>query len=73
MNVATLNKLIDDFSHLSVEDKEYAIEVVKKQLIEAKRETISKKAKKALSNRNKGKSKTGTLNDLYKDLEEWLK
>lgn len=70
MNTATLNKLIDDFSHLSVEDKEYAIEVVKKQLIESKRDAISKKAKNALSNRNKGKAKTGTLKDLYKDLEE---
>ncbi len=70
MDTAILNKLIDDFSHLSVEDKEYAIEVVKKQLIEAKRVAISKKAKNALSNHNKGKVKTGTLNDLYKDLEE---
>ncbi len=30
MDTAILNKLIDDFSHLSVGDKEYAIEVVKK-------------------------------------------
>ena len=35
INIATLNKIIEDFSHLPLDDKEYAIEVIRKQLIEA--------------------------------------
>lgn len=31
MSSATLNKLIEDFSILPLDDKEYAIEVIKKQ------------------------------------------
>ena len=46
VNVATLNKIIEDFSHLPLDDKEYAVEVIRKQLIEAKRATITKKLKK---------------------------
>ena len=70
MSSTTLNKLIEEFSTLTVEDKEYAIEVIKKQLIEAKRETISKRANEAMVNRRKGKTKTGTVKALYKDLED---
>ncbi|GAX61193.1 hypothetical protein SCALIN_C18_0012 [Candidatus Scalindua japonica] len=70
MSTTTLNKLIEGFDHLTVEDKEYAFEVVKKQLIEARREAISKKAKTVVANLKKGKTKSGTLKDLYKDLEE---
>jgi len=41
MRNTTLNKLIEDFSHLPLDDREYLIEVIKKQLIEAKRDTIA--------------------------------
>ena len=70
MSSTTLNKLIEEFSTLTVEDKEYAIEVIKKQLIEAKREAISKRVNEAMANRRKGKTKTGTVKELYKDLED---
>jgi len=36
MNAKTLNKVIEDFSHLPLDDKEYAVEIIRKQLIEAK-------------------------------------
>lgn len=65
----TLNKLIDDFSQLPLEDKEYAIDVIKKQLIEAKREAIAKRAKEAMADLKKGMIKRGTVKELYKDLE----
>lgn len=70
MSSTTLNKLIEGFSTLTVEDKEYAIEVIKEQLIEAKRETISKRANEAMVNRRKGKTQTGTVKELYKDLDD---
>lgn len=69
MRNSTLNKLIEDFNHLPLEEREYLIEIAKKQLIEAKREKIAKRAKEAEKNYKKGKVKSGTVNDLYKDLE----
>ncbi len=69
MRNTTLNKLIEDFSHLPLDDREYLIEVIKKQLIEAKRDTIAKRAKEAMTNLKRRKIKTGTVKELYEDLE----
>jgi len=69
MKVATLNKIIEDFSHLPLDDKEYAAEVIRKQLIEAKRTAIAKRAKEAMVSFRKGNSKIGDIKELYKDLE----
>jgi hypothetical protein len=69
MNIATLNKIIEDFSHLPLDDKEYAVEIIRKQLIEAKRVAIAKRAKEAMANLRKGNSKIGDIKELYKDLE----
>ena len=33
MSTATVNNLIEEFIHLPLDDKEYAAEVIKKQLI----------------------------------------
>ena len=64
-----LNKLIDDFSHLPLEDKEYAVDVIKKQLIEAKRDALFRRAKQAKTHLKKGSVKKGTVNALFEDLE----
>ncbi len=69
MSSTTLNKLIDNFCHLTLDDKEYAAELLRKQLIEAKREAIAKRAKETLSNLRKGMVKRGSVKELYKDLE----
>ncbi|MCF6149290.1 MAG: hypothetical protein E3K37_11615 [Candidatus Kuenenia sp.] len=60
---------MEDFSKLPLEDKEYAIDVIKKQLIEAKRDAMAKRAKESMGNLKKGLVKKGTIKDLYKDLE----
>jgi ribosomal protein S1 len=52
-----------------MDDKEYAVDVIKKQLIEAKRDAIAKRAKEATANFKKGAIRKGTVQDLYKDLE----
>lgn len=59
MSSTTLDRLIDDFEQLPLDDKEYAIDVIRKQLIEAKREAIAKRAKEAMANLRKGKVKKG--------------
>ena len=69
MRTAGLNKIIDEFSHLPLEDKEYAIDVITKQLIEAKRDAIARRAKQTDSNLKKGQVKKGSLKALYEDLE----
>jgi hypothetical protein len=69
MSTATVNNLIDEFIHLPLDDKEYAAEVIKKQLIEAKRAAIAKRGKTAMSSFRKKMTKCGTVKELYKDLE----
>lgn len=69
MNNVPLKKVIEDFNHLPIEEKEYALEIVKKQMIETKREIIAKRAKEATSNYKKGSIKAGDVKELYKDLE----
>jgi len=69
MSRSTLNKLMEDFSLLPLDDKEYAVDVIRKQLIEAKREAITKRTKEVMANLKKGMVKSGTVKDLYKDLE----
>ena len=69
MSTATVNNLIEEFIHLPLDDKEYATEVIKKQLIEAKREAIAKRAKAAMASFRKKMTKYGTVKELYRDLE----
>jgi len=69
MNTTALNKLIEEFNHLPMDDKEYAVDVIKKQLAEAKRGAIAKRAKEAMANLKKGAIRKGTVQDLHEDLE----
>lgn len=69
MNKVTLNKVIKDFGSLPLDDKEYAVDIIERQLIEAKRGAIAKRAKRAMLNLRKGAVRKGTVKDLYKDLE----
>ncbi len=69
MNQTTLNKVIEDFNHLSLDEREYVIDVIKKQVIEAKRDAIARRSKEAMAHLKKGKVKTGTVKELYEDLE----
>ena len=69
MNNTDLNKLIDDFAHLPMEDKEYAAGLINKQLMESRRDAIARRAKQAAVNYKKGGVKKGGLKDLYEDLE----
>lgn len=70
MTTAGLNKIIDDFSYLPLEDKSYVVDIMKKQLIEARRDALFRRARQAETNLKKGATKKGTVTDLYKDLED---
>lgn len=69
MSGATITKLIEEFNLLPLDDKEFAAELIKKQLIEAKRDAIAKRVKEVQANLKKGIVKRGTVKELYKDLE----
>jgi hypothetical protein len=70
MRGTALDRLIEDFGRLPLDDREFAVDLIRKQLIEAKREAMYTRAKSALSNAKKGKIKSGTVKDLWKDLED---
>jgi ribosomal protein S1 len=69
MENTTLNKIIEDFSSLSLDEKEYVLEIIRKQLIESRREAIAQRAEEAMVNLKEGRVKKGTVQDLYRDLE----
>ena len=69
MSGATITKLIEEFNLLPMDDKEFAAELIRKQLIEAKRSAIAKRVKEVQSHLTKGMVKRGTVRELYKDLE----
>jgi hypothetical protein len=69
MASVTLNKVIDDFGKLPLDEREYVAGIIERQLIEAKREAISRRAKLAILNLKKGAVKKGTVKELYEDLE----
>ena len=69
MSILSLSNLIENFNQLPLGDKEYALDIIKKQLIEAKRDAIAKRAKEAVSNLKRGTVKKGTVKELLKDLE----
>jgi hypothetical protein len=69
MRDTVLNKLIDDFNELPFEDREYALELIQKQLVEAKRNAIFRRAKEAESNLKKGRVKKGSMQELMRDIE----
>jgi len=69
VGTSALNRVIADFELLPIDNKEYAFSIIMKQLIEAKREAIAKRAKAAMTNLKKGAVQKGTIKDLLKDLE----
>jgi hypothetical protein len=69
MKAAGIDKVIDDFNALMLEEKKFALEIIRKIYIEARRESILKKAKSVSANYKRKKIKTGSAKDLYNDLE----
>jgi len=68
MNNSDINQVIEEFSHLPPEDKEYVAEIIRKQLIEEKRASLAERAQEARSNFERGTVKTGSVRDLMEDL-----
>jgi hypothetical protein len=69
MTDTDINKVIEEFSHLPPEDKEYVAEIIGKQVVEVKRERLVQRARVARENFEKGEVKTGAIKDLLEDLD----
>ena len=69
MKPTSINTVIEKFNSLLFEEKEFAVDIIKKVYAEEARKTIAAMARKATENLKKGKVKKGTVSDLYKDLE----
>jgi hypothetical protein len=69
MRTPDVNAVIEQFDALPLEDKEVAVEIMRKAYAEAAREALAKRATKAVSNLKAGKVKKGRLGDLLNDLK----
>jgi hypothetical protein len=69
MDSSNIDKVIEGFNHLPPDDKEYVAEIIRKQLIELKRDRISERAREARMNLERGTVKTGTVTEFMEDLD----
>lgn len=64
-----LDRILDEIASLSLEDEEILLNIVKQRHIERKRERILRDSRETMRAYRKGLAKTGTVDDLMKDLE----
>jgi hypothetical protein len=65
-----LNNMFEGFSKLPLSDKEYFLEVIKKRIIEEKRNQLALRVKEAEENYSTGNVKKGNADDFLKDLDD---
>lgn len=68
MDSNAINSILNEIEYLSEDDKDYLREIIYKQLVEYKRESILHRAKEAETNYNAGSIKKGSADDLLEDL-----
>jgi hypothetical protein len=61
----TVDAILEEISELSIEDQEMVDEIVHKRIIDGKREEIRTDYQAALLEREQGKTKSGSVNDLF--------
>ena len=69
MQSILISSVVNNFKELPLSDKEYAFDILQKQMIEEKRKALAHRVKEVRSNFKSGKIKKGTAKDLLKDLE----
>ncbi len=70
MPTTEINRVIEGFNLLPLDEKEYVANIIHKQFIEYRREQILQRANDARNDLKQGNVKCGSLQDLYKDLED---
>ncbi|MBW7887774.1 MAG: hypothetical protein H3C35_05330 [Bacteroidetes bacterium] len=64
----TVNEVLETFKGLSLPEKEFAVELLEKQIVAEKRKALVSRVKEARKNYKSGNVKKGTVKDLLKDL-----
>ncbi len=62
--------IVDEIKGLDIESKEYLMDLIKKLLIEERREEIKRNAEESLKEYEEGKIEFGTLQDIRAALHE---
>ena len=63
-----LDHILDEIASLSLAEQELLLNIIKKRHIERKREQILRDSRETMRAYKKGLAKTGTVEDLIKDL-----
>jgi hypothetical protein len=61
----TVDAILDEIAQLSIEDQEMLDEIVHKRIVEEKRSEIHADYMAALEDRKNGRTKTGSVDDLF--------
>ena len=70
--MVTLEEALMTVNQLSIEQREMLLEIVKNQMIEARREEIAQNAKEAITAFHRGELKPQPLEDIISELQETL-
>jgi hypothetical protein len=70
MSTITLQNALDTVDHLSDEDQRTLMEIIKKSLIEKRRDDIERKRIKLFNEISNGTAKSGSLKALITDCED---
>ena len=66
----TIDDALEDFQKLNDTDKEYFLEIARKQLVELKRKNISNRVAEVEENYSAGKISSGSSNELLKEMND---
>ena len=69
MPTTEINRVIEGFHLLSLDEKEDVADMINKQFIDYRREQIFQQANDARNDLKQGNVKSGSFQELYKDLD----
>lgn len=66
----SFNEILESIDQLSDEEQEMLTDIIRNRLRERRREEIAQNARETYEALKEGRAKTGTINDLKRDLTE---
>ena len=66
----TVNKVLEEIDQLDIDDRNYIHQILSYRLIEAERSRIAKRALEAEENYSQGNVRSGSVRDLFNDLND---
>jgi len=70
MSAATsISSIMEQFGKLTLDDRGFAIDLMQRQMVEARRKALGLRAAQAFRHYKQGKARRGTVADLHKALE----